>query len=211
MARSHWPVVLAAVFATLASLQGAAAGNASSDLAALLIFKAQLSDPVGILREGWPANVSFCRWAGVSCGRRHRQRVTSLVLPDVQLVGPLSPHLSNLSFLTVLNLTGTGIYGTIPAELGQLRRLRYLHLGRNRLSGSIPAALGNLTSLQFLDASINLLSGEIPAELQGLRGLEFIALHVNQLSGGDTSPAVQQHTHVKPCLAGEQQLVGKDT
>ncbi|KAJ1271791.1 hypothetical protein BS78_06G153000, partial [Paspalum vaginatum] len=205
---------------------------ASSDLAALLSFKAQLSDPLGILRDGWTANVSFCRWAGVSCGRRHRERVTSLALPDVQLDGPLSSHLSNLSFLAVLNLTGAGIYGIIPVDLGQLRRLRYLHLGHNRLSGSIPSALGNLTSLEFLDVSINMVSGEIPAHLfnntpmlshvslgnnslsgsipegiSSLPNLEFLSLQINHLSGA-MPPAIFNMSRLQMLYMANNDLTG---
>jgi hypothetical protein len=66
-----------------------------SDLDALLAFKGELGDPTGVLARSWTTNLSFYRRLGVSCSRRHRQRVTALSLSDVPLQGELSPYLGN--------------------------------------------------------------------------------------------------------------------
>ncbi|KAJ1274452.1 hypothetical protein BS78_05G062600 [Paspalum vaginatum] len=146
-------LVLSAISAS-SSMPMPSDGDRSSetDLAALLTFKGQLSDPHAVLASNWTTGTSFCLWLG------------------------------NLSFFSILNLTNANLTGSIPGELGRLRRLKSLSLGGNGLSGSIPPAIGNLTMLQKLSLEWNHLSGLLPVELKNLHRLVYIDLEKNDLN-----------------------------
>ncbi|KAL6840482.1 hypothetical protein ACP4OV_030292 [Aristida adscensionis] len=153
----------------------------NTDLAALLAFKAQLQDPLGVLASNWTATVSFCSWVGVLCDHRG-QRVIGLEFEDMPLQGVIALQLGNLSFLTSLILSNSSLMGPVPDELGSLPRLRTLALPYNSLSGTIPHTLGNLTRLELLHLDGNDFIGEIPHELQNLHSLQAISLSNNDLS-----------------------------
>ncbi|CAL5417255.1 unnamed protein product [Camellia sinensis] len=182
--------------------------NNETDRAALEAFKAAIvQDPFGAL-SSWNHSLHYCLWNGILCSHRHPDRVIGITLRSHGLIGSLSPHVGNLSFLKRIvlpnnswemggipnNLSGcsklewldfinNNLTGNIPAELGSLPRLQTLGLSKNKLSGTIPPFIGNLSSLfQIYLLECNL-HGEIPAEIARLRGLAYVDLSANNLSG----------------------------
>jgi Leucine-rich repeat (LRR) protein len=157
-------------------------GNNETDQLALLEFKAKIThDPFGVMTS-WNYSIHFCQWRGITCGRRH-QRVTVLDLQSLKLVGSISPHVGNLSFLRNLTLQNNTFHNEIPPEIGRLRRLQVLRLDNNTISGKIPSNLSSCTKLQVLRFSYNLLTGEIPTMLGNLSKLRDFYIPKNNLTG----------------------------
>ncbi|XP_058088736.1 probable LRR receptor-like serine/threonine-protein kinase At3g47570 [Magnolia sinica] len=154
-----------------------------TDRLALLAFKYGISeDPLGIL-SSWNDSLHFCKWKGVTCSRRHHQRVTSLNLTGHSLVGHLSPHIGNLSFLRTVNLSSNKFQGEIPREIGRLFRLQILDLDENSLQGEIPSNLSHCSELLAISLTRNQLVGELPAELGSLSKLIFLSVAFNDMRG----------------------------
>ncbi|KAG8090012.1 hypothetical protein GUJ93_ZPchr0011g27136 [Zizania palustris] len=159
--------------------------HASADELALLSFKSMLSSPSEGWLASWNASNHLCSWAGVSCSRRHPDRVVSLLLNSCNLSGRISPFLGNLSFLRELDLGGNLLVGEIPQELGRLSRLVSLNLSENSIQGSIPVAIaGGCTNLTSLDLNSNELQGSIPFQIgTTMKNLAYLSLWKNNLSG----------------------------
>ncbi|XP_059065519.1 putative leucine-rich repeat receptor-like serine/threonine-protein kinase At2g24130 [Cryptomeria japonica] len=154
-----------------------------SDEAALMAFKAAISlDAYNSLLH-WNTNHTFCNWPAITCSSR-RQRVVSLNLTGMGLLGPISPFLGNLSFLRVLDLKNNSFHGHIPYQLGRLFRLRRLRLSFNSLSGSIPPEFSLLSNLEAIGLSVNKLTGIIPPFLGNMSFLNILGLSENALQGG---------------------------
>ncbi|XP_058089373.1 probable LRR receptor-like serine/threonine-protein kinase At3g47570 [Magnolia sinica] len=154
-----------------------------TDRLALLAFKYGISeDPLGIL-SSWNDSLHFCEWKGITCSRRHHQRVTSLNLRDHSLVGHLSPHIGNLSFLRRIDLSNNKFQGQIPQEIDRLFRLQYLNLSVNSLQGEIPSNLSHCSELITINIMQNQLVGELPTELGSLSRLIVLNVYSNNLSG----------------------------
>ncbi|KAB1218817.1 hypothetical protein CJ030_MR3G007316 [Morella rubra] len=177
------------------------------DKDALLKFKEGLVlDPTFALAN-WDEATDVCNFTGVTCNK-HKTRVSTLKLVGTQLVGPLSPFISNLTRLHTLRIEGNQLYGSIPPEFSSLRHLTYLRLADNNLQGPIPESLGllsrlnllhikgssingtlppslfsNCTLLHNIDFSGNSLTGNIPEEIGNCSGLWNINLYDNKFTG----------------------------
>ncbi|KAL5713736.1 hypothetical protein ACHQM5_015788 [Ranunculus cassubicifolius] len=152
-----------------------------TDRLALIAFRSQILDPQNIL-SSWNESLHYCEWRGITCGRKH-QRVTALNLDSKGLVGPISPHIGNLSFIKVLNLSNNSFQGQLPPELGHLFRLVELRLSRNSLVGEIPVNITLCSNLKQLSLSYNNFIGKIPLELGALSNIMTLHLGANNLSG----------------------------
>ncbi|KAI3841502.1 hypothetical protein MKX03_031115 [Papaver bracteatum] len=170
-------VILVQIF-----LSAITSGN-DTDRFALLAFKDRItSDPFNIL-SSWNDSFHHCSWTGITCSRRHQTRVIVLNLFSRGLVGSISPHIGNLTFLKILDLDVNEFSGDIPQEIGHLFRLQFLYLSNNSLQGEIPKNITSCTELRFLYLNSNELVGRIPPELGSLSNLVIFEVSNNYLEG----------------------------
>ncbi|KAL9175060.1 hypothetical protein ABFS82_02G091300 [Erythranthe guttata] len=157
--------------------------NNQTDLLSLLAMRKAIDvDPNGALNS-WNQTTNFCRWNGITCGRRHPDRVVAINLGSEGLIGSLSPHIGNLSFLRIISLGNNSFNGRIPQEIGLLRRLEYIEFSNNSFLGSIPKNMSQCKSLVYLNLINNNLSGNIPPEIGLLYNLQSLYLGKNTFSG----------------------------
>ncbi|XP_061999368.1 probable LRR receptor-like serine/threonine-protein kinase At3g47570 [Rosa rugosa] len=157
-------------------------GN-ETDRLALLAIKAQIQHDPNRVTSSWNETLHFCLWHGITCSRRHRQRVTKLELGSLALVGSISPHIGNLSFLRVLDLENNSFTHQIPPQIGHLHRLQVLLLLNNSFTGTIPANISNCFELITLTLANNNLVGQIPPQISSLSKLWTFLLQLNNLTG----------------------------
>ncbi|XP_077225108.1 receptor kinase-like protein Xa21 [Tasmannia lanceolata] len=165
------------------SVESLTLGN-ETDRLALLAFKHEITqDPNGALNS-WNNSLNFCQWLGVTCGRRHPQRVIALKLGDQGLVGPMSPHIANLTFLHEINLANNGFSGQLPPDMSGLFRLRSLNLSLNSYEGEIPANLtAHCPKLTSMNLSYNNFVGGVPYKFHSFSQLAYLDLWKNNLMG----------------------------
>ncbi|KAL1814880.1 putative receptor-like protein kinase At3g47110 [Daucus carota subsp. sativus] len=156
--------------------------NNETDRLALQSFKASITnDSLGTLHS-WNNSIHFCQWNGVTCSSR-RQRVTALDLSSQHLVGTLSSHIGNLSFLRVLSLYDNDFHGSIPNEIGRLFRLQVLSLVKNSFQGGLPPNLSHCVDIEVIDLADNHLHGELPSEFSSWTKLQYFSLKENKFAG----------------------------
>ncbi|KAL6131644.1 hypothetical protein ACLB2K_070018 [Fragaria x ananassa] len=157
-------------------------GNETDRLALLKFKESIVGDPHGLLNS-WNDSVHFCKWRGITCGRRH-QRVTTLNLQDADLHGTISPYIGNLSFLRTFRLSNNSFSGKIPHQVDHLFQLQSLNLTFNMLEGEIPVNLTFCLKLSFISIGANRLTGKIPSEIGSIMNLVHLNLWRNNLIGG---------------------------
>jgi Leucine-rich repeat (LRR) protein len=107
-----------------------------------------------------------------------------LDLSGYSLSGSISPHIGNLSFLRVVNLSGNLLQDEIPRQVTHLFRLQRLDLSNNSLTGEIPSNFSNCPELRYIHFFRNKLIGRIPVELGSLSKLLGLDVFQNNLTGG---------------------------
>ncbi|KAF5751178.1 receptor protein kinase-like protein [Tripterygium wilfordii] len=162
----------------------------NTDGVLLLSFKYSiLGDPLSVLQSWNYDDKTPCSWNGVTCtemgnpGSPDMFRVTSLVLPDSQLLGSIPINLGYIEHLQNLDLSNNSLNGSLPNSIFNNTELKVLSLSGNNISGELPEYIGTSRSLQVLNLSYNAMAGKIPENLTNLQNLTVVSLKNNQFTG----------------------------
>ncbi|GMP38399.1 hypothetical protein CsSME_00009652 [Camellia sinensis var. sinensis] len=180
---------------SLSSLILVQSSTLPSDISALQAFKSSIkptSIPSYSCLASWNFTSDPCSsphithfTCGLTCSTTSAAaaRITQLTLDPAAYSGTLSPLISKLTQLTILDLSDNNFFGPIPSSLSSLPNLQIFTLRSNSFSGSVPPSISNLKSLQSLDFSRNSLSGSLPNTLNSLTSLRRLDISYNKITG----------------------------
>ncbi|XP_020591158.1 putative leucine-rich repeat receptor-like serine/threonine-protein kinase At2g24130 isoform X2 [Phalaenopsis equestris] len=153
------------------------------DQISLLEFKKGIiADPFHALTD-WNETNPLCNWHGVVCNP-NSERAIRLDLKGKSLVGTISPYLSNLSSLELLELSDNYLQGPIPVEIGLLSNLELLGIEGNEIESEIPESFGKFMKLRYIGLSNNKLYGKLPTSLfYNCTKLSYLDLSNNSFTG----------------------------
>ncbi|GAA0184888.1 hypothetical protein LIER_32176 [Lithospermum erythrorhizon] len=155
--------------------------NITTDQSTLLQFKSKIIDPHYFLKN-WLANKSVCEYTGVACSTVHN-RVITLNISNMGLIGNVPPGLGNLSFLKSLTLRLNNFTGILPQDFVHLRRLRLLDVGFNQFIGNLPIWLFSMSKIEYLSLSYNNFTGSMSPLISNLTSLKAFTIGNNSLEG----------------------------
>ncbi|MBA0748365.1 hypothetical protein Gogos_005202 [Gossypium gossypioides] len=150
-------------------------------------------------------------WVGIECTG---SRVTSITLPNMNLVGELSGDIAMLSELQQLDLSfNRELTGPLPGSIGNLKKLKNLILVGCGFIGQIPYTIGSLPQLRFLSLNTNGFTGHIPPTIGNLSNLYWLDMADNQLEGpipvsNGSTPGLDLLIHTKHFHFGKNKLSG---
>ncbi|CAK8573918.1 unnamed protein product [Lathyrus sativus] len=175
-------------FLVLLLLQYSVALN--SDGIFLLKFRYSiLSDPLSVFENWNYDDATPCSWHGVACSELGSPntpdffRVTSLILPNSQLLGSIAEDLGFIQNLHHIDLSNNFLNGSLPNSIFNSSQLQFLSLSNNVISGKLPQLVSLSTNLQILNLSDNAFVGSIPENLTSLQNLTIVSLKSNYFSG----------------------------
>ncbi|XP_044488833.1 probable LRR receptor-like serine/threonine-protein kinase IRK [Mangifera indica] len=162
------------------------------DISALKAFKTAIkptSIPPWSCLASWDFSTDPCALprrthfiCGITCSP-DSTRVTQLTLDPASYSGQLTPLISQLTQLLILDLADNNLYGPIPSSISSLSNLQTLTLRSNSFSGSVPDSITKLKTLDALDLSHNSLSGFLPKGTYLMSSLRRLDLSYNKLTG----------------------------
>lgn len=165
----------------------------NTDGVLLLSFKYSiLSDPLSVLENWNYDDATPCSWTGVTCsqidtttipGSPDMFRVTSLILPNSQLLGSVTKDLGLIQHLRHLDLSNNFFNGSLPLSIFNATELQVLSLSNNAISGELPDHIGQMPRLQLLNLSVNALAGKVPRNWTAVKSLTVVSLRSNYFSG----------------------------
>lgn len=111
----------------------------------------------------------------------------------------------NMTKVTTISIPDNNLVGTIPDELGYISSMQRLDLSFNSIGGSIPTGLQTISDIERLSLNSNLLTGTVPSFLSNeWTSLKYLSIENNNLTG-NISPLcdVAGIVMLSDCLGGD--------
>lgn len=107
----------------------------------LLAIAEAVGYPV-VFANSWKGNDPCVSWRGIGCNSNGN--ITSVNFKNMGLSGTIATNFSQLTSLTILDLSHNNFNGVIPSELGSLASLTKLDVSNNNIYGKAPTFKQNV-------------------------------------------------------------------